>query len=105
MEGQFVNHKITFDKTSFSCPATKIDGELWFKAHDAAVFLDYKKPSQAIQKNVPPEARKQWDSKTVLISEGGLYRLFYKPEGIRFEKWVFDEVLPAVRKFRSKLDG
>jgi prophage antirepressor-like protein len=82
------------------------------------VFLDYQNPEQAVRHHVPPEARKQWDERdpairqrgptppywkpnTVLISEGGLYRLFCrstKREAIRFEKWVFDEVLPTLRE-------
>jgi preprotein translocase subunit SecD len=36
-----------------------------------------------------------------MISEGGLYRLLCrsrKPEAIRFERWVFDELLPTLRE-------
>jgi prophage antirepressor-like protein len=35
------------------------------------------------------------------VSESGLYRLIFKsvrPEAKAFQKWVFDEVLPAIRK-------
>ena len=36
------------------------------------------------------------------IPEGDLYRLIVKsklPEAERFERWVFDEVLPSIRKY------
>lgn len=42
-----------------------------------------------------------WKPNTVLISEGGLYRLLCestKPEAINFERWVFNEVLPTLRE-------
>ena len=84
-------HEITFDDYGFSCMAVEIDGKLWFEAHKVATSLGYKKPDQAIHKNVPPVAQKQLNN-TLLISEGGLFRLLCKsskPEGDRFEKWVF----------------
>jgi prophage antirepressor-like protein len=88
----------------------------WFKAHDIAVFLDYKDTDQAIRKNVPAETCKHrdvleprprdggatppyWKPHTVVISEGGLYRLLSrstKPEASCFEKWVFEEVIPTI---------
>jgi prophage antirepressor-like protein len=36
------------------------------------------------------------------VYESGLYRLIFqsrKPEGKRFQKWVFDKVLPSIRKY------
>ena len=68
--------------------------------------------------NIPTEAQKSWDElrgcigytplvppnwqpHTVLISEGGLYRLLcksMKPIAIKFERWVFDELLPTLRE-------
>jgi len=119
MEKQLVQQKFIIDDTSFDCWVIEIeDDKFWFKAHDIAVFLDYKDTDQAISKNVPDEHRKQWvelESRlpdgvqtppylkphTVMISEGGLYRLICgskKPEAIKFEKRVFDEVLPALRR-------
>ena len=118
MERQLVQKTFTIDNTSFDCWMINIKHKFWFKAHDAAVFLDYKDPDQAIRKNVPLEARKQWDKfeprlrdgvllppnwhpHTVFISEGGLYRLICKstkPAVVKFEKWVFDEVLPTLRE-------
>ena len=81
-------------------------------------MLDYKDPDDAVRRHVPDEQRKQWikigpreipgalmpsnwQPHTVMISEGGLYRLICgskKPEAIKFEKWVFDELLPTLRR-------
>jgi len=118
MEGQLVQKTFTIDNTNLDCWVIKLDHRFWFKAHDIAVFLGYKKPHQAIRKNIPYEAQIQWDEldpplregalispnwqpHTVLISEGGLYRLLCqskKPEAANFEKWVFDDVLPTLRE-------
>jgi len=96
----------------------KIDNKFWFKAHDFAVFLGYQDPDDAVRHLVPSEARKQWGEldprdipgvqippnwkpHNVLISEGGLYRLLCKstkPAAIKFEKWVFDDLLPTLRE-------
>ena len=92
----------------------KIGDKFWFKAHEIAVFLGYQNPEQAIRNLVPSEAQKGWDElkwcisassdwnpNTVLISEGGLYRLLCrstKQEAIKFEKWVSGDLLPTLRK-------
>ena len=72
-------------------------------------------------RTIPAEAQKSWDElrgcigytplippnwqpHTVLISEGGLYRLLCKstkPAAIKFEKWVFDDLLPTLRETRT----
>ena len=116
MEGQLVQKKFVLDNVSFDCWVVKIERKFWFKAHDIAVFLDYRDPDDAVRRHVPPEARKQWSElrprnipgaslphnwkpHTILISEDGLYRLFCrstKPKAIMFEKWVFDDVLPTL---------
>ena len=51
--------------------------------------------------------QKKSDDDEVFISEGAVYRLICKsttevisplPEAIEFEKWVFDELLPTLRR-------
>ena len=118
MEGQLVKKTFTLDNIDLDCWVIKIGRKFWFKAHVIAVFLGYKNPNQAILKNIPPEERKQWveiepslgervlippnwKPHTVMVSEGGVYMLICtgkKPEAIRFEKWVFDKVLPSIRE-------
>ena len=118
MVEQLVQKQFALDNISFDCWMINIIHKFWFKAHGIAVFLDYKNPNQSIRKNIPSEARKQWGElepalgelvptpsnwkpHTILTSEGGLYRLICKstkPVAVKFEKWVFDEVLRTLRQ-------
>lgn len=86
---------------------TIINGKEYFQASDAARMLGYANPHKAIQdhcKNV--STRRTNDSlgrqqEMNFIPEGDLYRLIVKsklPSAERFERWVFDEVLPTIRK-------
>ena len=91
-------------------------------------FLGYQSPDDAVRRLVPSEARKdldelrrppglqgaleppgipgvqippKWKPHTVLISDGGLYRLLSKstkPAAIKFEKWIFDDPLATLRE-------
>jgi len=127
MEGQLVQKTFTTDEISIDCWVIKIDNKFWFKAHDIAVFLGYQSPDDAVSRLVPSEGRRDWDElrppgfqgalkppgipgvqippnwkpHTVLISEGGLYRLLCKstkPAAIKFEKWIFDDPLATLRE-------
>ena len=85
------------------------DGNYLFCAKDVAEALGYAVPRKVIydhcryvlKRNVP---HPQSETKTVqmlFISEGDVYRLIVHsklPSAERFERWVFDEVLPALRK-------
>lgn len=85
------------------------DGNYLFCAKDVAEALGYAVPRKAIhdhcryvlKRNVP---HPQSESKTVqmlFVSEGDVYRLIVHsklPSAERFERWVFDEVLPSLRK-------
>lgn len=102
----------------------KIDNiiQFWFKGADVAKFLDYKKPLNAISDNVAIFWRKKWEElmgssargtldepikipsnwqpHTIFISEPGLYALISrskKPEAIKFQKWLYEDVLPSIR--------
>lgn len=76
---------------------------------DVARALGYAKPSQAIidhckgirKSGIPSKGGIQ---ETNVIPEGDIYRLIVKsnlPSAERFESWVFDEVLPQIRKTGS----
>ena len=76
---------------------------------DVARALEYAKPSQAIidhckgirKSGIPSKGGIQ---ETNVIPEGDIYRLIVKsnlPSAERFESWVFDEVLPQIRKTGS----
>lgn len=93
--------------------------EFFFTASDAARCLGYKRPNDAIAKNVRDEWKvtwfdlrdtenlstlgvpSNWQSHTVFISEAGLYSLIIrsnKKEAIKFQKWMFEQVIPSIRQ-------
>ncbi|MGW7888656.1 BRO family protein [Staphylococcus xylosus] len=86
-----------------------LDNKEWFPAIKVAEILGYTNPRDAINRHtklrgvvnhdvIDSLGRKQ--SKK-FIDEGNLYRLITKsklPQAEKFEEWVFDEVLPTLRK-------
>ena len=83
-----------------------IDGKEYFPATQCAKTLGYKNPQEAIR-NKCKGVRKTLTptnggtQEINYIPEGDLYRLIVSsklPAAERFERWVFDEVLPALRK-------
>ena len=83
-----------------------IDEKLYFPATECAKILGYTNPQKAIRdhckgvnETFTPSAGGM--QKTRFIPEGDLYRLIARsklPAAERFETWVFDEVLPTIRK-------
>lgn len=87
----------------------EIEGKPYFPAKAAAKILGYKDTTNAIKQHCRWVVKHhlphpQNPSKTIemnFIPEGDLYRLITHsklPAAERFEKWVFDEVLPSIRK-------
>lgn len=85
------------------------DGKELFPASQAAVSLGYTNPRKAIadhcrwvtKRDVPHPQNPDKTMEINFIPEGDLYRLIVKsqlPAAERFEKWVFDDVLPLIRK-------
>ena len=85
------------------------DGAIEWSGKDVATALGYKNPQDAIRKHCRKDGcaiRSLIDSKgrkqsAAFISEPNLYRLIAHsklPSAEKFEKWVFEEVLPAIRK-------
>ena len=84
------------------------DGKIYFVASDIAKRLGYMKPANAIsahcrytlKRSIPhPQGKGTLDVN--VIPESDVYRLITHsklPTAERFEKWVFDEVLPSIRK-------
>ena len=86
------------------------NGEPWFVGRDVAETLGYANPQKAVRDHcryaIPVGVNESFtlDPQTVIISEGDMYRLVIKsalPSAAEFEKWVMDEVLPAIRKTGS----
>lgn len=83
-----------------------IDEKPYACASDVAKALGYARPNDAIKqhcratvKHRTPISGKMQDIN--FIPEGDIYRLIVKsklPSAERFESWVFDEVLPSIRK-------
>ena len=87
-----------------------IDGKPYFPATECAVVLGYKNPHDAISKHCRYLAKRevphpQSPGKAIAVNyipEGDLYRLIIRsklPAAEKFERWVFDDVVPTIRKF------
>lgn len=83
-----------------------IDEKIWFVAKDVAASLGYVKTRNAIKQHCKG-ARKQGVptnggiQNVTIIPEGDVYRLIVGsklPTAEKFEHWLFDEVVPAIRK-------
>ena len=91
------------------------DGRVLFCGKDVAKALGYENPRDAIRRHCRGVVKRDRVSKTTnqhgvtteqvtqmsFIPEGDLYRMITHsklPAAERFEKWVFDEVLPTIRK-------
>lgn len=85
----------------------EIDGKPYFVANDVARALGYKNPSDATNTHCK-KAVMSWGSDSLgrrqefkVIPEGDMYRLIAGsklPNAEKFESWIFDEVIPSVRK-------
>lgn len=87
----------------------EIDGKPYFVASDIAKALGYSNISDAVARHcrwvvkhdIPHPQSKTKTLKANVIPEGDLYRLISGSKldsAERFESWVFDEVLPTIRK-------
>lgn len=85
------------------------DGKVLFCGKDVANALGYKDTAYAISTHCKgveeiPTPTTGGIQMMKFITEGDLYRLIAhskKPDAERFESWVFDEVLPTIRKTGS----
>lgn len=86
-----------------------INGKFYFPATKVATILGYKDPDRAVRTHCLEDGgvfRPLIDNlgrtqNAKFINEGNLYRLITKsklPLAQQFERWVFDEVLPLIRR-------
>lgn len=83
-----------------------IDGKPYFVATDVATALGYVNPRKAVNDHCKGVTKRDTPTSSGVqqmsyINEGDLYRLIMKsklPAAEKFESWVVDEVLPAIRK-------
>lgn len=85
--------------------ALEIDGKPYFCGSDIAEALGYKRPNDAIAQHCRATVKHRTPisgkiQEVNYIPEGDVYRLIVRsklPLAEKFEKWVFDEVLPSIR--------
>jgi len=78
----------------------------YFPATECAVMLGYSNPHDAINRHAKGVVKHEvltggGKQEINFIPEGDLYRLIVKsklPSAEKFERWVFDDVLPTIRK-------
>lgn len=99
-----------FENSEFGAVRTVAVGDkTYFVASDVAKALGYANPHDAIIKHcrwvakceVPHPQSKTKTLEINVIPEGDLYRLISNSElqnAQKFESWMFDEVLPSIRK-------
>lgn len=85
------------------------DGKILFCASDVAKALGYSRPRDAIaahcrstvKRSIPHPQSSTKEIEMLFIPEGDIYRLVIGsalPSAEKFESWIFDEVLPSIRK-------
>lgn len=84
----------------------EVNGKTYFVASDVANVLGYSNPRDAVLRHCKGVVKHDTPTSSGVqtmsyIPEGDLYRLITHSKlesAERFEKWVFDEVLPSIRK-------
>lgn len=85
-----------------------VDGETWWVLTDVARILGYRDAAKAMHllrdkhKGTHLIGTLGGLQEMLTVSEPGLYRLMMrsnKPEAERFQDWISEEVLPAIRKY------
>lgn len=109
-----MNELQIFDNKEFGeVRMAEIDGKPHFVATDVAIALGYSTPRDAISRHCKGVVKH--DTPTLggiqqlsYISEGDVYRLIIRsklPSAEKFERWIFDEVIPSVRKNGGYISG
>ena len=88
------------------------NGKYLFCGADAARALGYARPNEAVSKHCKGTLKRRTLTtggmqEMLFIPEGDLYRLIVHsklPSAEQFEQWVFDEVLPTIRKTGGYVD-
>ena len=89
------------------------NGKVLFCGNDAAKALGYKRPKDAVSAHCKGAVKRRTltkggEQEMLFIPEGDIYRLAAKSElagAERFESWIFDEVLPSIRRTGGYIQG
>lgn len=98
--------KIFEDEAFGQVRCMEIEGRPYFVGKDVAAALGYKDATNAVRQHCKGVVKRHLltnggKQQMNLIPEGDVYRLITHsklPAAERFEAWVFDEILPALRK-------
>lgn len=97
------------DEKFGSIRAIEESGRVLFCGSDVARALGYARPNDAIvdhcrctvKRRIPHPQSPDKEIEMAFIPEGDVYRLIARsklPSAERFERWIFDEVLPSIRE-------
>lgn len=109
-----MNEVQIFENEEFGSVRTvEINGKPYFVANDVARALGYKRPADAVTAHCKGSVKHRYltdggEQELKVIPEGDIYRLTVRsklPSAERFERWVFDEVLPSIRKNGGYIAG
>ena len=90
-----------------SIRAIEESGRVLFCASDVARALGYARPNDAVAAHCRGTVKRRItdslgrNQEALFIPEGDVYRLIARsklPSAERFERWIFDEVLPSIRE-------
>ena len=89
------------------------NGKVLFCGNDAAKALGYKRPKDAVSAHCKGAVKRRTltkggEQEMLFIPEGDIYRLAAKsdlPGADKFESWIFDEVLPSIRRTGGYIQG
>ena len=111
IEKNFINNQLGIKFKSYVDQKCRV----WFQAKEVAKILGYKNTEHAIKRHVsenhkrtfllscPPETGGQVQGRWIIfVDEAGFYELVFKsrlPSAKMFREWVFDKVLPSIRKY------
>ena len=100
-----------FQSTDFNIRAVELDGAPWFVGKDIAEALGYKDTVNAIKQHCKGVAKHHpiidslgRNQEVRIINEPDMLRLIVNstlPAAEKFERWVFEDVLPSIRKTGS----
>ncbi len=101
-----MNSLTVYEFETTEIEVVEVNGSYWFNASQVAKALGYANPSKAVQDNVAGKYNQQLDlgrpgKKPVFVNEPGLYQLIMRSSlasAEKFQDWVFEDVLPSIRK-------
>lgn len=101
-----MNELQTFNFEQNNIRTVMIDDKIYFVAKDVATALGYARPENAVATHCKGSLKqgvltKGGIQETTIIPESDVYRLITNsklPSAEKFSDWVFEEVLPTIRK-------